>query len=92
MPTGHKTNVDALFATSGQAFLWDEDLRGFGVKASATGAKSYLVQYRIGGRGAKVKRYTVGRHGSPWTPDTARTEAKRLIWNSLCLCAQPMRT
>ena len=56
MPTGriNKTNVDALFATSGQAFLWDEDLRGFGVKASASGAKSYLVQYRDGNFGWKA--------------------------------------
>jgi integrase len=81
MPTGriNKTSVDALTPSSGELFLWDEDLRGFGVKAKASGAKSYIVQYRLGGRGAKVKRYTIGRHGSPWTPDTARTEAKRLL-------------
>jgi len=35
-------------------FLWDEDLRGFGVKASASGAKSYLVQYRDGNFGWKA--------------------------------------
>ena len=81
MPTRriNKTSVDALAPESGEIFLWDEDLRGFGVKAKASGAKSYVVQYRIGGRGMKVKRYTIGRHGSPWTPDTARTEAKRLL-------------
>ena len=81
MPTGriNKTSVDALASSTGELFLWDEDLRGFGVKATSSGAKSYLVQYRIGGRGAKVKRYTIGRHGSPWTPDRARTEAKRLL-------------
>ena len=81
MPTGriNKASVDALKATAGEAFLWDEDVRGFGVKATPSGSRSYLVQYRIGGRGAKVKRYTIGRHGSPWTPDTARTEAKRLL-------------
>jgi integrase len=81
MPTGriNKTSVDALSPASGELFLWDEDLRGFGVKATPSGAKSYLVQYRIGGRGAKVKRYTIGRHGSPWTADTARSEAKRLL-------------
>ena len=36
----------------------------------------YLVRYRIFGRQRFV---TIGRHGSPWTPDTARTEAKRLL-------------
>ncbi len=81
MPTGriNKTSVDALAPASGELFLWDEDLRGFGVKAKASGSKSYVIQYRLGGRGAKVRRYTIGRHGSPWTPDTARTEAKRLL-------------
>src|SRR5215218_9947437 len=81
MPTGriNKTSVDGLSANAGDVFLWDEDPRGFGVKVTASGAKSYLVQHRIGGRGAKVKRYTIGRHGSPWTTDTARAEAKRLL-------------
>lgn len=23
--------------------------------------------------------YTIGRHGSPWTPESARVEAKRLL-------------
>jgi hypothetical protein len=23
--------------------------------------------------------YTIGRHGSPWTPETARSEARRLL-------------
>ena len=81
MATGrvNKTSVDGLSAVNGETFLWDDDLRGFGVKATVGGAKSYVIQYRIGGRGAKVKRYTIGRHGSPWTADTARTEATRLF-------------
>jgi integrase len=27
----------------------------------------------------RKRRYTIGRHGSPWTPDTARAEAVRLL-------------
>ena len=42
------------------------------------GKRSYVYQYRVGGRGAKTKRWTIGSHGSPWTPTTARTEAERL--------------
>ena len=69
MATGriNKTAVDALFVAHGETFLWDNDLHGFGLKATAAGAKSYLIQYRIGGRGAKARRLTIGRHGSPWT-------------------------
>src|SRR5262249_2362120 len=53
-------------------FVWD---RGFGVKATATGTKVYMVSYRIGRR---KRRYTIGPHGA-WTPDAARKEAHRLL-------------
>ncbi|AHE52805.1 hypothetical protein NX02_05330 [Sphingomonas sanxanigenens DSM 19645 = NX02] len=53
-------------------------MKGFGLKVTETGAKSYIYQYRIGGRGSPTRRYTIGQHGSPWTPTTARTEAERL--------------
>jgi hypothetical protein len=40
----------------------------------------------MGGREAKTRRYTIGAHGSPWTPTTARTGAERLG----SLVAQPV--
>ena len=81
MPTGKvtKSAVENIVAGARVQFLWDPELRGFGLKTEPSGAKSYVVQYRIGGRGSKVRRYTIGRHGSPWTPSTARTEAERLL-------------
>lgn len=62
-----------------RAYLWDETLKGFGCMVTDKGSKSYLVQYRIGGRGSQTRRVTIGRHGSPWTPDTARDRAKELL-------------
>lgn len=42
--------------------------------------KTYVLEYRPGGgRGASKRRVTIGRHGSPWMPDRAREEAKRLL-------------
>ncbi|HEY3909638.1 MAG TPA: integrase arm-type DNA-binding domain-containing protein [Stellaceae bacterium] len=39
-----------------------------------------MVHYRIGvGRGAPLRKLTIGKHGSPWTAETARAEAKRLL-------------
>ena len=80
MPTGSvtKRSVDALSAGQANVFLWDTELRGFGVKVTPSGAKSYVFAYRLGGREATKKRYTIGRHGSPWTPVSARLKAEKL--------------
>jgi integrase len=74
-----KRTVDALSAGATDQFIWDEALRGFGLKVTKAGSKTYFVQYRMGGRGAATKRVTIGGHGSPWTPETARREAGRLL-------------
>jgi integrase len=60
-------------------FIWDSDIPGFGLKITRGGAKVYLLQYRMGGRGTPTRRYTIGRHGAPWTPEEARNEAVRLL-------------
>ena len=81
MATGKisKRTVDAAAADKRDTYLWDSELAGFGMKVTPTGKKVYLVQYRIGGRRGQTRRVTIGRHGSPWTPKTARKEAKRLL-------------
>jgi integrase len=79
MPTITKRAVDAVTPGEKDAFLWDDELKGFGLKITPAGAKVYLVQYRTGGRATPTKRVTIGRHGSPWTPTTARKEAKWLL-------------
>jgi len=60
--------------------MFDRKVIGFGLKVSPGGAKTYFVQYRQGsGRAAPKRRYTIGKHGSPWTPDSARKEALRIL-------------
>lgn len=80
MATGKvsKRTVDELKAGPRDQFLWDVDLRGFGAKITKGGVRSYVYQYRMGGREAATKRYSIGTHGSPWTPTSARAEAERL--------------
>jgi len=73
-----KRAVDDARAGPRDAFLWDDEVRGFGLRVTTAGAKSYVFQYRLGGREAKSRRFTIGKHGSPWTPDTARKRAKEL--------------
>ena len=74
-----KRGVDAVAPASRDVLVWDTELKGFGLKVTPAGAKVYLIQYRMGGRGTPVRRYTIGRHGSPLTPDSARAEAGRLL-------------
>jgi integrase len=77
-----KRSVDALKAAADGAemVLWDSELKGFGVRVQRGGAKSYVLHYRVGtGRGASLRKLTIGRHGSPWAAETARREAKRLL-------------
>jgi Arm DNA-binding domain len=75
-----KRAVDALKPGGGQSFLWDAgdgSIKGFGVRITSAGVKSYVYQYRLGGRSAGAKRYTIGRHGE-FTPDAARARAIEL--------------
>ena len=77
-----KRTVDGLQAPAkGELVLWDESLAGFGVRVRpGGGGKTYMLMYRAGvGRGAPLRKLTIGTHGSPWTPDGARIEAKRLL-------------
>jgi integrase len=72
-----KRTVDAVNPSGADQFLWDSDLKGFGLKVTAAGNKVYILQYRKGGRGTPTKRFTIGRHGA-LTPDQARKKAARL--------------
>ena len=73
-----KATVDAAKPGEKDYFLWDGALSGFGLKVTPKGTKSYVFNYRTpGGRAGITRRMTIGRHGSPWTPDTARREAER---------------
>jgi integrase len=74
-----KRTVDAAKPGDRDRFLWDTDPKGFGLKVTPAGNKVYVLQYRMGGRESPARRFTIGKHGSPWTPDTAREEARRLL-------------
>ena len=77
-----KRSVDALKPrmNGAEAMLWDTEVKGFGCRVQRGGSKSYIVHYRVGsGRSAPLRKLTIGKHGAPWTPETARKEARRLL-------------
>jgi integrase len=73
-----KRAVDALESAAAEFVLWDTDLAGFGVRVRPTGAKSYVVQYRTGGRNTPVRKVTLGTVAK-LTAEEARTAAKRIL-------------
>ncbi|MCQ8105083.1 integrase family protein [Methylomonas sp. SURF-2] len=56
-------------------FMWDTEMPGLGVKASAGGSKQYVLQSRLAD--GKPLRLTIGKC-SAWRIDDARAEARRL--------------
>jgi integrase len=78
-----KRTVDAEpIPERGESRIWDTELKGYCLRVypvsrkSPNGRKVYAVKYRIG----RTQRwFTIGEHGSPWTPDTARTEADDVL-------------
>jgi integrase len=75
-----KRVVDAAESRSTNYLVRDGELKGFVLVVTPAGAKSYAIDYRIGsGRGSRKRRLTIGKHGSPWTPETARNEARQLL-------------
>ncbi len=73
-----KRSVDSTNSGKRDVFLWDTQVKGFGLKVTPNGKKIYVLQYRVAGR-QTPKRFTIGAHGSPWTPDQARADAIRLL-------------
>jgi integrase len=75
-----KRVVDDASIEADDFFIRDTDVRGFGLRVRQGGTKTYFVDFRLpGGRAAEKGRYTIGRHGSPWTPDSARKEAIAIL-------------
>ena len=52
-----------------QSDFWDYRLRGFGIRVTSAGTKSWIVVHRVGG---KQKRHTLGRY-----PEMGVAEARR---------------
>lgn len=71
-----KRTVDALKSSGDRYVVWDTDLPGFCVRVGATGGKTYILKYRVGGgRGGRVRWGVLGQHGT-LTPDQAREIAR----------------
>jgi integrase len=58
----------------GNRITYDEEVRGFGLRVTAGGAKSFILNYRVGGR---ERRITIGGYPD-WSAAAARERARSL--------------
>jgi integrase len=64
-----------LPAGKAEAFVWDDDLPGFGLRLRAGGKRTWVVQYRLG---TKQRRVSIGTPGA-LTAEKARKTAAEIL-------------
>jgi len=74
-----KTAIDALAPAPTERTIWDLEVLRFGLRIYPNGRKVYVLRLRVDGR---QRWYTIGAHGDPWTVETARDEAQRVLGQS----------
>src|SRR5260370_23552854 len=73
-----KSSIDALPTPTSDVVYWDAGLPGFGIKVPAKGRKVFVVLYRTGGAGSKLRKYTIGPYGRV-TLHQARVAAQKVF-------------
>jgi integrase len=58
-----KRSIDALPIGKSDVVYWDVGRPGFGVKVTPKGRKVFIVLYRTGGAGSRLRKYTIGPFG-----------------------------
>jgi integrase len=73
-----KSVIDALPTTKSDVVYWDAASPGFGMKVTPKGRKVFIVLYRTGGTGSKLRKYTIGPYGHV-TLHQARVAAQKVF-------------
>ncbi|MCP4316486.1 MAG: site-specific integrase [Hyphomicrobiales bacterium] len=76
MPKLTQAYVLRLRPSEREAFHWDTQLPGFGLRAKPSGVRTFVVQYR--NAGGRTRRYAIAKYGV-MTVEEARKEARQLL-------------
>jgi integrase len=57
--------------------IWDLSVTGFAARRQKSAAVTYFAFYRTAE--GRQRWHKIGRHGAPWTPESARQEARRIL-------------
>lgn len=81
----NKRAVDGLPAVEKPRIFYDAELKGFGLRVTPAGAKTFIVEYRPGGggRGVAKRRMKLGAYGEI-TPEQARSMARDVLAKVRC--------
>ena len=70
-----KRGIDQMKATDKDQWVADESLSGFYLRITPKDARTFWIQYRMGGRGTQTQKLKLGAYGV-LTPDQARSQAE----------------
>src|SRR5262252_4909311 len=73
-----KSAIDALPTPKSDLVYWDAGCPGFGVKVTPKGRRVFIVLYRTGGAGSRLRKYTIGPFGRV-TLHQARVAAQKVF-------------
>ena len=73
-----KSVIDDLPTPAKEVVYWDAACPGFGVKLTPAGRKVFVVLYRTGGAGSRLRKYTIGPYGRV-TLHQARVSAQKVF-------------
>jgi hypothetical protein len=73
-----KSAIDTLRTPASDLIYWDACCPGFGIKVTPKGRKVFVVLYRTGGAGSKLRKYTIGPYGRV-TLHQARVAAQKVF-------------
>jgi integrase len=74
---GKRIGLKEIRALKPGEIVWDGAVGGFHARRQKSKTVSYIVVYRTAE--GRQRWQTIGRHGSPWTPETARDAARRIL-------------
>lgn len=79
MPKITKSTIDnAKAPDKGDAWMWDSELEGFGIRIQASGRKTYVVRYRTKNAARTQRKMKIGRC-TDLPPDRARDQARKIF-------------
>src|SRR5262249_45192356 len=77
MPERKRIGLREVRALGACGIVWDAAVSGFHARRQRGPAITYAVFYRT--KEGRQRWQKIGRHGAPWTPETAREEAVRIL-------------